>query len=191
MSERPRAVNPTADDERGRPTRQPKLVAVGDDDPWAQLSTLLWSERRLLEHLLFKLTVEQFIVSSGSTRWLNQADDELRSAIASLQDSEVMRAAEVDAITRRVGGGDAITLRELSEVAPEPWGLLLSDHRDVLRALALEIETTATENRRLLQVGAEATRATLDRVSSVLSTYDTRVETGPRRPGASLLDQQV
>src|ERR1700761_8983687 len=94
----------------------PATVAAAADS-WAQLCTLLWSERELLEHLLFKLTTEQLVVAAGSTRWLNQADDELQAAIADVQDSEVIRAAEVELLTRRVGGGPDVTLRELAELA--------------------------------------------------------------------------
>jgi hypothetical protein len=168
-----------------------------DDDPttpedsWAALCSLLWAERELLEHLLFKLTEEQHIVASGSTRWLNQADDEVSQAVAALQDTEVVRAAEVEAITRRLGAGVDTTLRELAERAPEPWGLLLADHREVLRALALEIDAAATDNRRLLLAGFEATRETLDRATSVAATYDAHGVSVPGRPGAYLLDQQA
>jgi hypothetical protein len=169
----------------------PATVAADAADSWAQLCTLLWSERGLLEHLLFKLTTEQLVVASGSTRWLNQADDELQIAVAAMQDSEVIRAAEVDLLTRRVGAGPDTTLRELAETAPEPWGMLLADHREALRALALEIQTVAAENRRLLQAGADATRETLDRVGSLVSTYDAHGEAVATRPGAYLLDQQA
>ena len=37
---------------------------------------------------------------------------------------------------------------------PEPWPAILVDHRDALRQLLQEIERTAAENQRLLELGA-------------------------------------
>ena len=40
------------------------------------LSLILWRERELLETMLYKLEVEQLVLSSGRTRWLAHATRE-------------------------------------------------------------------------------------------------------------------
>jgi FlgN protein len=161
------------------------------DDAWASLCTRLWLERDLLEQLLFKLTEVQLVVGSGSTRWLNKADDEARHALVALQDTEVARAVAVEDLIRRCNVGSDSTLRELIAIAPAPWDSLLTDHCDELRNLALSIDAAANENRRRLQLGLDTTRETLERVTSIRDTYDARGEAIAQRPGAYLLDQQA
>lgn len=161
------------------------------DQAWASLCTRLWLERELLEQLLFKLTEVQLVVGSGSTRWLNKADDEARHALVALQDTEVARAIAVEDLIRRCGAGSDSTLRELIAIAPAPWDSLLIDHCDELRNLALSIDAAANENRRRLQLGLDTTRETLERVTSIRETYDARGEAIAQRPGAYLLDQQA
>jgi hypothetical protein len=169
-------------------TRQP---GPADDDAWADLTTVLWAERGLLEHLLFKLSEVQLVAASGSTMWLSRADDEVRAALAVLQDTELARAAEVEQLTRQCSEGADITLRELIGIAPPPWDALLSDHCDALRELTLRIDAAANDNRRRLQVGLDATRETLERVQTIRGTYNARGEAQAQRPGSYLLDQQA
>jgi hypothetical protein len=161
------------------------------DDAWAALCTRLWVERDLLEELLFKLSEVQLVVGSGSTRWLNRADDEARRALEALQDTEVVRAVAVEDLIQRCRLGSDATLRELIAIAPAPWDSLLSDHCEELRNLALSIDAAANENRRRLQLGLDTTREALDRVQSIRDTYDARGDAIAQRPGAYLLDQQV
>jgi hypothetical protein len=163
----------------------------GADQAWASLCTRLWLERDLLEQLLFKLTEVQLVVGSGSTRWLNKADDEARHALVALQDTEVARAVAVEDLIRRCNVGSDSTLRELIAIAPAPWDSLLSDHCDELRNLALSIDAAANENRRRLQLGLDTTREALERVTSIRETYDARGDAIAQRPGAYLLDQQA
>jgi FlgN protein len=168
-----------------------KTPDPGGDDAWAALTTILWSERELLEHLLFKLGEVQLIVTSGSTSWLSKADEEVQVALFAVSDTEVMRATEVEELTRRCGNGADVTLRELIAIAPSPWDALLADHCDALRGLALRIDAAANENRRRLQAGLDATRETLERVRSIRTTYNARGEALAQRPGSYLLDQQA
>jgi len=41
-----------------------------------ELSALLWRERELLDVLQFTLEVEQLLLTTGNTRWLNRASTE-------------------------------------------------------------------------------------------------------------------
>ncbi len=158
---------------------------------WGALSTQLWMERELLEELLFKLSEVTLVVASGSTRWLNKADEEARRVLSWLQDSEIARAAEVDGLIRRCGVGDDVTLTQLAAIAPAPWDLLLAEHCEALRELTLGIDAAANDNRRRLQQGLDATRETLEQVQAIRATYNERGNAVAQRPGAYLLDQQA
>jgi hypothetical protein len=163
----------------------------GTNSEVAAVSAMLWTERETLELLLFKLTVEQLVLASGSTRWLNRADADVRAAVARLRTSEVVRAAEVESLSKSLGMPVETTLADLAEGAPEPWPMVLTDHRTALRALVLEVEAVANENRRLLDAGSRAIRETLDNLSTSVSTYDaTGVAVGSYR-GPFLLDEQA
>ena len=107
---------------------------------FAEVSTMLWRERDALQLLLFKLVEEQLIVSAGRTRWLAQANEEIEFALEQLRGTEVLRAAETDAISEELGLSTAATLAELEAAAPEPWATLYGEHRRALVQLVAEIE---------------------------------------------------
>lgn len=133
-------------------------------------SAALWFQREALEELLFTLVTEQLILTSGSARWLNRADAEVRAAVEAVQNGELLRAVEVDRVTERLGLSRESTLAQLAAAAPEPWSTLFGDHRVALRALCLDVHGVADENRRLLDAGARAARETLDRIGATVST---------------------
>lgn len=157
---------------------------------FAEVSTMLWRERDALQLLLFKLVEEQLIVSSGRTRWLPQANEEIEFALEQLRGTEVLRAAETDAIAEELGLPSPATLAQLEAAADEPWATLYADHRRALVALIAEVEQVTAENRKLLTAGARAIRETLLSVSATVQTYDSRgaasTETGPL-----LMDEQA
>ncbi|MCW2539551.1 MAG: hypothetical protein JWN95_1276 [Frankiales bacterium] len=158
---------------------------------FSEVSTLLWREREALQLLLFKLVEEQLIVSAGESRWLAPANDEVEIAIERLRGTEVLRAAEVEALTTSLGRPTPLTLAELAEVSPEPWGMVLSDHRTEMLKLVAQIEQAADANRKLLAAGARAVRETLLSISDDVDTYDAQGHTraGLRRP--SMMDEQA
>lgn len=128
------------------------------------LTSLLWRERETLERLLFKLIEQQLVLSTGSARWLPAADAEVREAAEALQNYELARSAEVDLLVQQYGLPADTSLRELADAAPEPWPLVLHEHRDELRSLTTEIDAATAENRRLMRAGEAATREALDRL---------------------------
>lgn len=161
------------------------------DNAFAAVASLLWDERELLEHLLFKLTAEQLILRAGTVRWLAAADDEVRAALHHLRECEVLRAVEVHELATRLGVPAETTLRELADIATDPWGALLADHRETLRELVAEITATTAENRRMLQAGADAARETLGQVGQTTSIYGADGAAIGQPLGPILLDRQV
>jgi len=161
------------------------------DSEVAAVSAMLWTERETLELLLYTLTMEQLVLTSGSTRWLKRVDADVQAAVARLRTSEVLRAAEVESLSLSLGMPVETRLADLAGGAPEPWPMVLTDHRTALRGLVLEVEAVASENRRLLDAGSRAIRETLDNLSTSVSTYDaTGVAVGSYR-GPFLLDEQA
>lgn len=152
---------------------------------FSDVSGLLWQEREALQLLLFKLVEERLIVSAGETRWLAAANDEIESAVSRLRGIELLRAAEVDHLAAELGVRSGPTLNDLAERAPEPWAGILTEHREALLTLVLQIEQATDENRRLLSAGARAVRQTLLSLSDApVDTYDARgiTSAGPRGP---------
>jgi hypothetical protein len=158
---------------------------------FAEVSTLLWRERDALQLLLFKLVEEQLIVSSGQTRWLAHANDEIEFALSQLRGTEVLRAAEVDSIADELGIASPPTLAELEAAAPEPWRQLLIEHRQSLVQLIAEIEQTTATNRTLLSAGARSLRETLLSVTQTVQTYDARGTAAGLTSGPMLMDEQA
>jgi FlgN protein len=155
------------------------------------VSSALWMQREALQTLLYRLTCEQLVLTSGSSRWLARADDEVRSAIDQLRTGEVLRAAEVDQLAVQLGLDADASLAELAEASPEPWGTLFADHRTALRALAFEVQGVADENRRLLDSGAKAVAETLAELSNIVTRYDARGRAVQGQPRSMLLDEQA
>jgi hypothetical protein len=160
-------------------------------DPFASLSAILWSERELLESVLFALTQERLILAAGETRWLNRADAQLQAAAEKLRTAEVLRAAELDALTDTLNLPHEITLGELASIAPEPWPLLLAEHRDALRNLAAEIDEATKQTRRLLSAGAAAIAETLQSVGTACGGYTASGVAAGGTVGPLLLDEQA
>jgi flagellar FlgN protein len=140
-------------------------------DGFGAVSAVLWDERDTLELLQFKLTEENLVVMSGSTRWLHRADAEVRAALERLRLGEVARAAEAQAMARALGMPLDITLAELADVAPEPWSTLLGEHRSALRGLFFEVEAVAAENRRQLEAGWQAIHESIDGLDLPVTSY--------------------
>jgi hypothetical protein len=148
------------------------VITADDSDVFADVASVLWTERETLEDLLFRLVELQLVLAAGSTRWLNRVDEQVRAAMERLQHGEVMRSIQVETLAERLNLPPTSTLAELASIAPEPWPLVLTEHRAALRSLVAEIDAVAVENRRLLQAGSKAIRETLERLGEAVAGYD-------------------
>ena len=127
----------------------------------AEVSAILWRERELLDLLLFKLEEEQLLVTSGSGRWLAHATREIEAVLDQLRRTEVLRAAEVDAVAAELGLPPNPSLRTLAEAAEEPWTDLLTQHRAAFLVVTEAIAGISADTRVLLSAGQRATYETL------------------------------
>ncbi|GHS89506.1 hypothetical protein AGMMS50218_15960 [Actinomycetota bacterium] len=138
----------------------------------SRLSDVLWTERHLLELLLFKLEEEQLVLTSGRTRWLGHATREVEAVLDQIRDAELGRATEAEAVALSLGLDPDLSLLALSEHAPAPWDELLRAHRDAFVTLTSEISQLADGNRELLAMSHRATQETLMSLQENVQTYD-------------------
>lgn len=126
-----------------------------------KLSLILWRERELLDTLLFRLEAEQLVLAGGRTRWLARAAREVEAVLASIRETETLRAVAADEVAERLGLLPNPSLSELIDTVDEPWKAILSDHRQAFAETTAEIEALAEANRDLLTNGFRSARETL------------------------------
>jgi hypothetical protein len=127
----------------------------------ADLNSVLWRERELLESLLFFLETEQLILASGRTRWLPRASAEIDRASSALRSTELLRAAQADEVAEELGLAADPSLNALAAAAAEPWGTIFEDQREAFLSITTQIAETASANRAMLAAGQRTTREAL------------------------------
>jgi flagellar biosynthesis/type III secretory pathway chaperone len=132
-----------------------------------QLSNVLWREREMLEVLLFKLEEEQLLLAAGRSRWIARATHEVEVVLEAIGKTELLRATEVEAVSREMGLRPDTSLRELAERAPSPWDDILREHREKFLEITAEISDLAAHNRELVTVGQRAAQAALRALDGV------------------------
>lgn len=162
---------------RPRPDRSEGGVTVAE--ALSEVSSTLWRERELLELLQFKLEEEQLVLAAQRGRWLPHATREVEMVLEEIRRSEVSRAVEVDRVAELLGLPQDVSLRQLAESAPEPWGDILSEHRKALMTATEEITALARMNRDILATNVRSTREALE---SFAGGPQTRTYTATGRP---------
>lgn len=123
--------------DEGNGAREPGTGAIGDTVE--RLNSILWTERDLLDELLFAIETERWVRSTGRRRFDLLARERLRATGHLLRRTEVLRAAESDAVAARLGLAAARSLVELADGAGDPWRTILLDQRAALRAATHEV----------------------------------------------------
>jgi hypothetical protein len=118
--------------------------------PMADLSSILWRERGLLDLLLFRLEVERLVLSSGRSWWLTIAAREIEAVLTEMRHVELLRAVSVDTLAAEENLQANPSLREIAECSPEPWRAIWLDHREAFTALTAQISELSQSNRALL-----------------------------------------
>ncbi len=154
------------------------------------LSSILWRERDLLELLLFKLEVEQLILTSGRTHWLAIAAREVESVLSEIRDVELLRAVAVDGAAAELGLAANPSLHEIALASEEPWRAIWLDHREAFSTVATQITEMSQSNRVLLTAGYQAAQATLLSMTEKAGTYDADGSVGSDRR-TSLIDRSL
>ena len=138
-------------------------MSVNDDRTAAmeRLSLVLWRERDLLEDLHYRLEVEQLVLASGRSRWLAHATRDIDTLLATIRETEVLRSVAADAAAEAAGMSANPSLASLAETAGEPWGTILTEHREAFVELTHEITTLADSNKHLISAGYRSAREAL------------------------------
>lgn len=126
-----------------------------------KLSLILWRERELLDTLQFKLEMEQMVLASGRSKWLMHAAREVEAVLTTIRETEMLRSVAADAAAAAVGMTSNPSLGALAEAAPEPWGTILTEHREAFLKATREITELADTNRDLISAGYRSARETL------------------------------
>lgn len=126
-----------------------------------RLSQVLWRERELLEGLQYTLEVEQLILASGRSGWLLRAAKDVESVLVDLRRTEVMRAVAADEAATVLNLAPNPSLKELAARAGEPWGEILSEHREAFLSMTQAITDLADANRDLITSGYRSARETI------------------------------
>ncbi len=137
-----------------------------------KLSQILWRERELLETLLFKLEIEQLVLSAGRTRWLMRAAEDVEVVLHTLRETEVLRAVASDDVAASIGLQHNPSLRSLAEAIEEPWQSIMMDHREAFWRVSQEISALADTNRELLTAGLSSARETLMNLDDGAAGYN-------------------
>jgi flagellar FlgN protein len=151
------------------------------------LSSLLWRERELLELLLYKLEVEQLVLTGGKQHWLAAAAREVEVVLEDIRDAELLRAIAVDAVAGDLGLPPAPSLADIAGACTEPWRGIWLDHRESFTTVTSQITEMAQGNRVLLTAGYQAAQATLLAMSGSSGTYGADGAVAAGRP-ASMID---
>lgn len=157
----------------------PSRASALTDVPWKleevganELSALLWRERELLELVVFKLEVEQLLLTTGKSKWLHQATTEIEQVVESLRDVGLARSVEVAALAREWGTPEDATLRHLIENAPEgPWSDIFAAHLAALTQLTRDIIELRDANEQMLRSASRSSQETLAHLNAEAGLY--------------------
>ena len=158
-----------------------------------ELSHILWRLRELTSLLVYRLEVQQLVLLSGRVRWVNIATEDVDAVIEAIRREEEVRAELLVQLAPRLGTTAEATLRDLCEVAPSPWDVVLAEHQSEFLTLAAEAEDAARDNRELLPQGLNDVRDFLDSVrgrgpdAAAEQSYGARAGSSSSVPASSVL----
>ena len=136
-----------------------------------ELVSVLWSERRVLEQLLFKLVVARLMLTRGNPHHVTIAVAEVANAGKALGRSEAERIKAMTDVAVAMGESpNDVTLAWLARHGPARLRAEFADQRAVFTDLIGEIQAMAALNQQLAVVGLEGIQSTLE--IEVPVTYD-------------------
>ena len=140
-----------------------------------ELSASLWRERELLELLVFKLTEEQLLLTSGKARWLQYATQEVEQVMNKLRTAGLARSIEVASLAEEWGIDENSTLRELTvHSTDDMWRDILTAHLVSITGLTREIQELRDLNMQYLRVAIRSTQEALAQDGTASGTYDAK-----------------
>ena len=154
-----------------------------------ELSACLWRERELLDLLAFKLEEEQFLLTTGKSRWLQYATREVEQVMERLRSAGLARSVEAAVVAEEWGAPQNATLRELVDRAPDgPWADIFTAH---LAALTEYTEQIRDLNEHYLRTALRFIQEAQADGSTGSGTYDANGESGVANPSAQIFDLKL
>lgn len=154
-----------------------------------ELSASLWRERELLELLVFKLTEEQLLLTSGKARWLQYATQEVEQVMNKLRTAGLARSIEVSSLAEDWGVDENSTLRELTiHSTDDTWRDILTAHLVAMTELTREIQELRDLNVQYLRTAIRSTQEALAQDGSASGTYDAKGVTDNSLATARMFD---
>jgi hypothetical protein len=134
----------------------------GADRTLPVLADAIWTERRQVEHLLYKLSTARLVLAADQRRHVPRALEEVEHAMELLSSAEVRRDQALAEVATAWNTPEAeLTLERLAGDAPEPWASMFGEHTTALRELTEDIERVAADNRRLASSALVGVRTAL------------------------------
>jgi len=166
-------------------------VAPDLDELLGELSRTLWKQRGLIEHLQYRLEVQQMVLASSREARLQIALEEVEAAMEDIRRSERSRDVIVRQCANHLTLVESASLADIRDRVGDPWATVLGEHQDALLALVAETERLATMNRELALRGANDSRSVLDAVTGTApaTAYGPSGSRGLARP--ALVDRQA
>jgi len=159
---------------------------TGDRMSANELSACLWRERELLDLLAFKLEEEQFLLTTGKSRWLQYATREVEQVMERLRSAGLARSVEAAVVAEEWGAPQNATLRELVDMAPDgPWADIFTAH------LAALTEYTEQIREHYLRTALRFIQEAQADGSTGSGTYDANGESGVANPSAQIFDLKL
>lgn len=159
-----------------------------------ELSALLWRERELLDLLIFKLTEEHLLLTTGRTQWLQHATSEVEQVVRRLRASGLARAIDVDALAEEWNlATDEPSLNDLADAAPPgPWGDILRAHLEAMTAQTAQVKELRDVNESFLRFAARSTQESAAELLPQTGIYDAHGSTRQSSTtGGNLFDTKL
>ena len=83
------------------------------------------------------------------------------TVLGTIRETEVLRAVAADEAAAAVGMTSNPSLAALADAADEPWGSILTEHRQAFVSATADIAALADSNRHLISAGYRSARETL------------------------------
>lgn len=169
------------------------------DQALGELSHVLWRLRDLTSILVYRLEVQQLVLLSGRVRWVDVATEDVDRCLEAIRREERTRVRIVEQLSTLLGTGPTASLRDLCDVVPAPWDVVLAEHQSEFLTLSAEAEEAARGNRELLHQGLSEVREFLDGMrgrsadAGAEQSYGARAGAGgaPAPASAVLVDRDV
>ena len=157
-----------------------------------ELSACLWRERELLDLLAFKLEEEQFLLTTGKSRWLQYATREVEQVMERLRAAGLARSVEAAVVAEEWGAPQNATLRELVGTAPDgPWADIFTAHLNALTEYTEQIRDLRDLNEQYLRTALRFIQEAQADGSTESGTYDANGESGVANPSAQIFDLKL